>query len=383
VRDRGLLYVAAFVRAAATGLLGVTLGLELARRGFDAGETGLVVGSGLAGAALAVLVATLAADRIGRRRLLVGLSLASSAGAVVTGLVPTPSLVALAAFVGMLNGVGRDRGAQLVIEQAMLPATTSDADRTRVFAWYNLLQDAGHALGALTAPWAAAVSISAYAVLALASAIASAGLSRAVEGRDVAHGPLTPAGRSTITRISGLFFLDSFAGGFIPGALVTLFFHRRFGVGAEMLGPLFFGARVANAASHLAAAWLARRIGLLRTMVYTHVPSSLLLATVAVAPSFPIAAALFLVREGLVEMDVPTRQSYVMALVQPHERTRASGATNLVRLLGWAGGASVAGAAMEYAGVAVPLVAAAAMKLAYDALLYRAFRSVHAPEELA
>jgi predicted MFS family arabinose efflux permease len=117
-------------------------------------------------------------------------------------------------------------------------------------------------------------------------------------------------------------------------------------------------------------------------MVYTHVPSSFLLATVAVAPSFPIAAALFLLREGLVEMDVPTRQSYVMAVVRPHERTRASGATNLVRLLGWAGGAAVAGAVMDEVGVAVPLVVAAAMKLVYDALLYRAFRGVRAPEEL-
>jgi predicted MFS family arabinose efflux permease len=202
-----------------------------------------------------------------------------------------------------------------------------------------------------------------------------------VAAPDEAGGPLSAEGRRVIGRLSALFFVDSFAGGFIPGALLAVFFHERFGVGAQALGVLFFGARIANAASHLVAAWLARRIGLVRTMVFTHVPSSLLLLTIAWAPSYPVAAALFLLREGLVEMDVPTRQSYVMAVVRPAERTRASGATHLVRLAGWGAGALVAGAAMEHLGLAVPLGIAAALKLAYDALLYRAFRREHPPEE--
>jgi predicted MFS family arabinose efflux permease len=191
---------------------------------------------------------------------------------------------------------------------------------------------------------------------------------------------VSPEGRRVIGRLSALFFVDSFAGGFIPGALLAVFFHQRFGVGPEALGALFFGARIANAASHLVAAWLARRIGLVRTMVFTHVPSSLLLLTVAWAPTYPIAALLFLLREGLVEMDVPTRQSYVMAVVRPSERTAASGATNLVRLAGWGAGSLVAGVAMA-AGAATPLAIAAALKLAYDALLYRAFRRERPPEE--
>ncbi len=283
-----------------------------------------------------------------------------------------------------MNGVGRDRGAQLVLEQALLPATTTDADRTRAFAWYNVLQDAGHALGALGAGIAAGRSLDGYAVLLVASGLCYAGLAPLRHAAPAGGASaVTPEGRRVIGRLSALFFVDSFAGGFIPGALLAVFFHDRFGVGPETLGVLFFGARVANAGSHLAAAWLARRIGLLRTMVFTHVPSSLLLLTVAWAPTFPVAAALFLLREGLVEMDVPTRQSYVMAVVRPAERTLASGATHLVRLAGWGAGSLVAGAAMQHAGAALPLGIAAALKLAYDALLYRAFRRERPPEERA
>ena len=381
-RDRRLLYVAAFVRAAATGLLGVALGLDLAARGFDARDTGLVVGSGLAGATLAVLVATLGAERFGHRRLLIGLTLAAAIGGLVAHLAATPSLVVLASFAGMLNGVGRDRGAQLVLEQALLPATTDDAGRTRAFAWYNVLQDAGHALGALAAGWVAVDSLALYAGLVLVSGAAYLGLSPALDvpARTTAS-PLSPTGRRVLGRVAALFFLDSVAGGFIPAALLTLFFHHRFGVGAAALAPLFFAARVANAGSHLLAAWLARRIGLVNTMVFTHVPSSLLLLTVAIAPTFPVAAVLFLIREGLVEMDVPTRQSYVMAVVRPEERTTASGVTHLVRLAGWGVGSLVAGGVIERFGWGVPLMIACAMKLLYDLLLYRAFRRERPPEE--
>src|SRR5262249_28280776 len=142
--------------------------------------------------------------------------------------------------------------------------------------------------------------------------------------------------KRTLWKISALFAVDSLAGGFLTAALLSFFFFERFGASEAAVGALFFGARVANAASHLGAAWLAKRIGLVNTMVFTHIPSSLLLVTVAFAPSFPIAAALFVLREGLVEMDVPTRQSYVMAVVRAEERTFASGVTHLVRLGAWA-----------------------------------------------
>ena len=183
-------------------------------------------------------------------------------------------------------------------------------------------------------------------------------------------------------KISALFAVDSLAGGFLTTALLSYFFFERFGSTEAVIGGLFFGARLMNAASHLGAAWLARRFGLVNTMVFTHIPSSLLLVTVAFAPTFAIAAALFLLREGLVEMDVPTRQSYVLAVVHPSERTFASGITNLVRLGAWAVAPAVAGTLMNGDSMYLPLVIGAGMKFAYDLLLWRAFRGIRPPEEI-
>jgi predicted MFS family arabinose efflux permease len=224
--------------------------------------------------------------------------------------------------------------------------------------------------------------IVAYAALMLGIAPLYRGLSRG----DAAAGAtprrrLSPASRRVVWRLAALFGLDSVAGGFLTTALLALFFEQRFGAGIGTLGALFFAARVANAASHLAAAWLARRFGLLPTMVFTHIPSSVLLATVPFAPSFGVAAALFLVREGLVEMDVPTRQSYVMAIVRPEERTVASGITHLVRMGGWAVAPFVAGPLMAAVSPAVPLLVGAAMKVVYDVLLWIGFRRTRPPEE--
>jgi predicted MFS family arabinose efflux permease len=182
-------------------------------------------------------------------------------------------------------------------------------------------------------------------------------------------------------RISALFAIDSVAGGFVGTALLSYFFYERFEVSESVIAVLFFCARGMNAVSHLGAAWLAKRIGLVNTMVFTHIPSSLLLVTVAFAPNFWVAAVLFLLREGLVEMDVPTRQSYVMAVVRPEERTFASGATHLVRLGGWAVAPSFAGFLMQYLSLGTPLIIGAAMKFSYDILLYYAFRGIKPPEE--
>ena len=187
--------------------------------------------------------------------------------------------------------------------------------------------------------------------------------------------------RAILTKISALFAIDSLAGGFLTTAMLSYFFFERFGASEGVIGGLFFGARLMNAVSHLGAAWLAKRIGLVNTMVFTHIPSSLLLVTVAFAPSFVVAAALFLLREGLVEMDVPTRQSYVLAVVEPEERTFASGITNLVRLAAWAVAPAFAGVLMNGDSMYLPLVLGAGMKISYDLLLWRAFRAVRPPEE--
>jgi MFS family permease len=395
-RDRRLIYGAAFLRALATGLVGVLVGIYLARRGFDAAAIGAVVAAGLAGAATAALAVTLFADRIGRKRMLVAVAALAAAGGLLVVVLDGVTAVAGAAFLGMLNGMGRDRGAAMILDQVLLPATATDAQRTKIFAWYNVLQDTGHAAGGLAAAAPALIRglagidevasmtavMIAYAGLQLATAILYARLSSVSES---AAGSmrlaLTAESRRIIWRISSLFALDSVAGGFLTAALLSFFFFERFGVSEAAVGVLFFGARIANAASHVGAAWLAARIGLVNTMVFTHIPSSLLLVTVAFAPSFPVAALLFLLREGLVEMDVPTRQSYVMAVVRPQERTVASGITHLVRLAGWAIAPAFAGFLMTHGSLMIPLVLGAALKIVYDLLLYVAFRHLKPPEE--
>jgi len=394
--DRPLLYAAAFVRALATGMIGVLMGVYLARLEFTPAGIGSIIGAGLLGCTAAALLVTCFADRAGRRRSLIGLSLLSAAGGLAFGLTSHPAAAAVAAFIGMVNGMGRDRGASLILDQAILPATVDGAHRTRAFAWYNVLQDIGHALGGLLAGTPALLrrmgaeevasfrlSVGLYALLQLACAVLYLALSRRVEPQDGApRARVSPGTRRVLWRISSLFALDSLAGGFLTTALLSFFFYERFGVSEGILGPLFFGARVLNALSHLVAAWLSRRIGLVNTMVFTHVPSSLLLITVAYAPSFAVAAILFLLREGLVEMDVPTRQSYVMAVVRPEERTLASGVTHLVRVGAWSVAPAFAGWFMGGLSLMTPLVIGSVMKVGYDILLYSAFRRARPPEEV-
>jgi len=394
-RTRRLLYASGFVRAMATSTAGVTLGGFLAALDAHGAELGLVVSAGLAGGASAAILATLVADRIGRRRFLVVTSLLGVIGTVGFALASSPAVLAAAAFVGMVNGMGKDRGAALILEQAALPGLAPASERTQLLARYTMVLDLGHALGALAAGapvWLArATSLSGAAphratLLACAACgvVALAIYSRLGRAIDVDTAPrlaLTPRSRAIVVRISSLFALDGLGGGFLTTAMLAFFLFERFGVSAAVVGSLFFGARILNAISHLGAAWLASRIGLVNTMVFSHIPSSLLLVTVAFAPSFPVAAVLFLLREGLVEMDVPTRQSYVLAVVEPSERTVVSGITTLVRLAAWAIAPGFAGLLMTGDTMFLPLVIGAAMKIAYDILLWRAFRGLKPPEE--
>lgn len=395
INDRSLLYFSTFTRALATGMMGVLLGIYLAQVGLEVIRIGLIISAGLLGAATATLVVTLSGDRWGRRRALLLLTLLSMVGGIMAALFSEQLFLSMAAFLGMLNGMGRDRGASLVLEQAILPLTVTAQERTQVFAWYNLLQDVGHALGGLLAGIPALLRLGGveeevsfrltmllYASLYLPVFGAYLRLSTLTETvRTPERLILSPQSRVILTKISALFAVDSIAGGFVGTALVSFYFYSRFGVNEVVLGILFLGARLANALSHLGAAWLAKRIGLVNTMVFTHIPSSLLLMTVAIAPNFGIAALLFILREGLVEMDVPTRQSYVMAVVHPQERTFAAGVTHLVRMGGWAIAPSIAGWLMQSVAPAIPLLIGATMKIGYDILLYSAFKAIKPPEE--
>jgi len=396
-RDRRILYAAAFLRALAVGMVAPLLGVHLSRMGLLPGPIGVIVALGLAGSAAGMLGASLWGDR-GRRATLRTLAALGVAGGLGVAMGSEPALLGALAFFGMVNGMGRDRGGPLVLELAILPGTVSESERTRTIAWYNVLQDAGHAVGSLLVALPAGLralgmgesaslrgALLVY-VLLLGSTLGLYGLlSPAIEvgGRAAraARTRLSPGSKRLLFRICTLFAFDSLAGGFLTGTLLAVFFQRRFGASEVAIGALFFGARVLNALSHLGAAWLARRIGLVNTMVFTHIPASLLLCTVPFAPSFGVAALLFLIREGLVEMDVPTRQSYVMAVVRPEERTFASGVTSLVRTASWAVMPSLAGVFMQSLALATPLLVGAGMKIIYDVLLWHSFRRIRPPEE--
>ena len=396
MNDRRLIYASAALRAAALGMMGPLLGFRFAGLRVDETTAGVVSSIGLLGAALPTAFVMVAGHRVARRTALLAVTACAVLGGVLAAFAQDAGLLAVAALLGMLNAMGRDRGACMVVEHAMLPDTASDADRTKAFALYSVFQDAGTALGgalvalpkflrttaAMDGDAAMRASILFYAGVLLVAAIPYVLLGARVASAPVrGRTSVTPESRSIVLRICGLFAIDSVAGGFITSTFLTAFFVARFHVDETTIAALFLAKSLLNALSHLGAAWLARRIGLVNTMVFTHIPSSVLLMTVTIAPSFGAAAALFLLREGLVEMDVPTRNSYVMAVVRPEERTFASGATHLVRMAGWAVGPALAGLAASASSLATPLVVAGAMKIAYDLLLWRAFRHVKPPEE--
>jgi MFS family permease len=394
-RDRRIVFAAGFLRAVANGLIGVVAGIYLAELGFEPATWGAILGAGVAGTAVGAAGVMFWGDRIGRRNWLVMLGVIAAAGGAVFAFSADAMVLGAAAFLGMLNSLGKDRAAALALEQAILPSTGDDAGRTRAFAWYNVIQDVGHGLGAALAVLptllrdvgfdhlhSLRVAVIVYALLYAATAVLYLTLSKQAEapaaGLEVR---VTPESRAILTKMSFLFALDSFAGGFQGSALFAFFFHQQYGASEATIGMLFVGARIMNAFSHLGAAWLASRIGLVNTMVFTHTPSSLLTFTIPFTGSFEIAAVLFLLREGLSEMDVPTRQSYLMAVVRPEERTFAGGVTNLARMVARAIAPVLAGTAMQTVALGAPIMAAAGLKILYDGLLYVSFRKIKAPEE--
>jgi MFS family permease len=398
-RNVFVIYAAAWLRSFGIGLLGVVLGVFLYREGFSSSLIGIVVAAGLAGSAAATVLVTARGDHLGRRRTLFLLSLLTAAGAapLIFGLSATA--LVLFAFFGMLNGMGTDRSAAFALEQATLPGLVPDEKRTWTIAWYSVMLDSSGAFGALAAGlpllaqhmWgmdltsAYRMLFAIYAGANLLSGLLYLFLSPEVEvpraTAEVPRAAVSPETKSVVTRLSALFAIDAFGGGFLTDALVAYWFFRRFGISESKLAVLFFAVHVLNALSHLGAAALARRIGLVKTMVFTHLPSSIFLVAAAFVPSPKWAVALFLLRESLVEMDVPTRQSYVAAIVKPSERTFASGVTNLTRNAAWAAASSVAGLFMQKVAFSAPLMLGGGLKILYDLLLYRAFRHVRPPEE--
>jgi len=383
----------------------VLLGVALSTAGLTPVAIGALITVSLIGDFCGTYVIGVYADRWGRRRTLVVLALLMAATGAVFGLTAVYPVLLVAAFVGTLGTSGSETAPFLPIEQAMLPQTVATEQRTALFARYNLVATFAAAGGALVAglpdlltqtgvPLATGVRLlfGLYSLVALVVVLLVRRLSPKVEptimpARSEATGWQTlvpPLGRSRgiILRLSALFSVDALAGGLTVQSLMALFFHLRFGVPLAPLAALFFGANTLSALSFLAAAPLARRFGLLNTMVFTHLPSNVLLALVAVMPTFPLAAAVLLARQLLSQMDVPTRQAYTMALVAPEERTAAASVTSLARSAGSASSPILSGLLLQgpLLALGLPFVLAGGIKVVYDLTLWAVFRRVDAAD---
>ncbi len=376
------------LRAFAYGLGSVLIGVTLADLGLSGVQVGLVLGALIAGAALVSLVLGRYGERIGRRRWYVGLLVVMGLAGTVFALTGSVWLLVLAALTGTVSTEVVESGPFTSLEQAMLPSAAEGHDPTRLFGTYNTIATLAGSLGALAAICTRAVDVEAqrfllvYPVAAVAAVGVAAGLTARVEARPVEQ-PAVPRrplerSRGIVTRLSGLFALDSFGGGFVTQAFLAYWFTEKWGTSTATLGVVFFAIGFLQAGSFQVATRLAGRIGLLNTMVFTHLPSNLLLALIPFAPSQRAAIALVFARFALSQMDVPTRQAYVVAVVPADERVAAAAYTNTARYVVRPIGALLSGPLLSVA-VGAPFVIAGAVKSVYDIGLYALFRHVEEP----
>ena len=340
----------------------------------------------LAGSALASFALARYGDRLGRRRTYVGLLVVMGIAGTVFALTESWTALLVAALTGTLSTDVVESGPFTSLEQAMLPAVAGEHDATRLFGTYNTIATLAGSLGALSAVVPALLGdvdqhwLLVYPAAATVALLVAAGLSSAVEAGVDARPEHRALGRSrsAVIRLSRLFALDSFAGGFVIQAFIAYFFVTKFGTSAETLGIVFFALGILQAVSFQAAVRLARRIGLLRTMVFTHLPSNVLLAAIAFAPNQETAIALLLARSLLSQMDVPARQAYVVALVDPSERTAATAYTNGARYAARPFAPLLIGLLLTV-GLGAAFVVAGALKSVYDLRLYTRFRASPRP----
>ena len=382
------------LRLFAYGAVAVILVVYLTGLGLSASQTGLLLTLTLVGDTVVSLFLTTRADRLGRRRMLIIGALLMAAAGVTFAWTRSFLLLLVAGTIGVISPSGNEVGPFLPIEQAALAQVVPPADRTGLFAWYTLAGSFATAVGSLCggvlahalqgpaspplASYRAVVLL--YAVVGAVLAVLFTRLSSAAE----VAGPGATAtrfgighSRDVVLRLSGLFALDSFAGGFVVQSFAAYWFYLRFGVNPAMLGAIFFWANVLAGVSALLASRLAAHFGLVQTMVFTHLPSNILLILVPLMPTLPLAVAVLLARFSISQMDVPTRQSYVMAVVRPEERSAAAGITGVARTTGAAIAPVFAGWLFARpALISVPFFIAGTLKVVYDLLLYRGFVSV-------
>jgi MFS family permease len=399
-RDVTLLFATRITRLFAYGFLSVVLALYLAEAGLTGAQIGLLFTFTLAGDAAITLWLTTNADRLGRRRMLVAGALLMVLAGIVFVFTRNPLLLTLAAIIGVLSPSGNEIGPFLSIEQASLSQIITDKKRTQMFAWYNLVGSFATAIGALAGGWLAEglqssgwtalasyqMVLTGYALAGLALALCFLGLSPAVEVVEKASIEQRVLGlhksRQVVLKLSALFALDAFAGGLIVQSMFALWFKLRFGLDSGLIGSIFFGANILAGISALLAVRIAQKFGLINTMVFTHIPSSIFLMLMPLMPNLPLAITMLLLRFSISQMDVPTRQSYTMAVVAPDERSAAAGVTAIARSVGaavspWLTGIFLGSSAL----LSLPFFLCGGLKIVYDLLLWREFSTVRPPEE--
>jgi MFS family permease len=399
-RDIILLFSTRIIRLFCYGFLSVILALYLSETGLTEGQIGLLFTLTLVGDALISLWLTTSADRLGRKRtLILGALLMAGAGAAFV-LTRNVTLLIIAAIVGVISPSGNEIGPFLSVEQAGLTQLIPNKRRTQIFAWYNLVGSFATATGALAGGWLAQIlqdnewtALEAYRVVLIGYAIGGflllllfLNLSKQVEVKATRNATRRVLGlhrsRAVVLKLSSLFALDAFAGGLLVQSLMAYWFHVRFGVESGTLGSIFFGANILAGISALLAVRLADKFGLINTMVFTHIPSNILLILVPLMPTLSLAIGILLLRFSISQMDVPTRQSYTMAVVDPDERSAASGVTAIARSIGAAVSPALTGLLFSIPLLfSAPFFISGGLKIIYDLLLYREFRAVKPPEE--
>jgi MFS family permease len=401
-RDGRLMFATRMARLFGYGFLSVILVLYLAALGFDGFHIGLLLTLTLIGDAAISLWLTTHADAVGRRRVLrIGAVLMAAAG-VVFAISGNFWVLLIAATIGVISVSGGEVGPFQAVEQASLSHILPDGERTRIFGWYSLVGSFATAFGSLAAGLLVSglralgastlgsdrAVIIGYAlvgvVLVIGFGLLSPSIELAVADRSTIAGRLgLHRSRGTVLRLSGLFSLDSFGGAMVTQSLVAYWFTLRYGAQPALLGVLFLVANILAGLSSLVATRLAARIGLIRTMVFTHMPSNILLIALPLMPNLPLAAIVLFARFSLNSMDIPAKQSYVIAVVDPDERSAAAGVTGIARNLSAAPAPLIATPLIGVASLAsLPFFLGGSLKLSYDVLLYLLFRAARPPEEL-
>jgi len=395
--DGKKLLVTRILRTFAYGYLAVVLGLYLDKLGMGPVEVGLVFTAAIAGSAVMTIFWSIVADRYGRRRTVATMAILMFVGGLVFALTNDFWMLMLGAFTGTISATSSEVGVFQTVEQAVLPQTAPNDRRTWLFSIYNTAANFAGALGSLAAAsvgFFAALGLSGadafrplfvlYALIGLANFAIFVTLSDKVELAKV-EGERRFIGihrsTGTVAKLSLLFGLDSFAGGFVVQSVVAYWFYLRWGLDPEALAGIFFWVGILSGISLLAAGWLAERIGLLNTMVFTHLPSQIALVLIPIAPTAWLAVAFYLARMSVSQMDVPTRQSFTMAVVDADERTATAGITNVARTGSAAIAPTFAGMAFSAAALGLPFFISGALKIVYDVAIYFTFRNVHPPEE--